>query len=106
MRSKSRRLARVTSGGMTDPSFDATGVEHDAIGTGAASGNAVTTDSQDRIVAAGTSFNGAHNVFTVARYNAGPNNPAAERTYVCAVIHNMIASGFGRWTANASALCR
>jgi soluble lytic murein transglycosylase-like protein len=42
----------------------------------------------------------------VARYNAGPNNPAAERTYVCAVIHNMIASGFGRWTANASALCR
>jgi soluble lytic murein transglycosylase-like protein len=42
----------------------------------------------------------------VARYNAGPNNPAAERTYVCAVIRNMIASGFGRWTANASALCR
>jgi soluble lytic murein transglycosylase-like protein len=42
----------------------------------------------------------------VARYNAGPNNPAAERAYVCAVIRNMIASGFGRWTANASALCR
>ena len=42
----------------------------------------------------------------VARYNAGPNNPAAERTYVCAVIRNMVASGFGRWTANASALCR
>jgi len=42
----------------------------------------------------------------VARYNAGPNNPAAERTYVCAVIRNMIASGFGRWTANATALCR
>jgi soluble lytic murein transglycosylase-like protein len=42
----------------------------------------------------------------VARYNAGPNNPAAERTYVCTVIRNMIASGFGRWTANASALCR
>ena len=42
----------------------------------------------------------------VARYNAGPNNPAAERTYVCAVIRNMIASGFGRWTANASVLCR
>ncbi len=41
----------------------------------------------------------------VARYNAGPNNPAAERAYVCAVIRNMIASGFGRWTANASALC-
>jgi len=42
----------------------------------------------------------------VARYNAGPDNPAAERTYVCAVIRNMIASGFGRWTTNASALCR
>ena len=38
----------------------------------------------------------------VARYNAGPDNPAAERTYVCAVIRNMIASGFGRWTANAT----
>ena len=42
----------------------------------------------------------------VARYNAGPGNPAAERAYVCAVIRNMIASGFGRWTANASALCQ
>ena len=42
----------------------------------------------------------------VARYNAGPDNPTAERTYVCAVIRNMVASGFGRWTANASALCR
>ena len=42
----------------------------------------------------------------VARYNAGPGNPAAERTYVCAVIRSMIASGFGRWTANARALCR
>ena len=42
----------------------------------------------------------------VARYNAGPDNPAAERTYVCAVIRNMVASGFGRWTANARALCR
>jgi soluble lytic murein transglycosylase-like protein len=41
----------------------------------------------------------------VARYNAGPDNPAAEKTYVCAVIRNMVASGFGRWTANARALC-
>ena len=32
----------------------------------------------------------------VARYNAGPGNPAAERTYVCSVIRNMVASGFGR----------
>ena len=42
----------------------------------------------------------------VARYNAGPGNPAAERTYVCSVIRNMIASGFGAWTANARALCQ
>ena len=42
----------------------------------------------------------------VARYNAGPANPAAERTYVCSVIRNMIASGFGGWTANARALCQ
>lgn len=42
----------------------------------------------------------------VARYNAGPGNPAAEQTYVCAVIRNMVASGFGRWTAEARALCR
>jgi len=42
----------------------------------------------------------------VARYNAGPGNPAAERTYVCSVIRNMIASGFGGWTANARALCQ
>ena len=41
----------------------------------------------------------------VARYNAGPGNPAAERTYVCAVIRNMVASGFGQWTASARALC-
>jgi len=42
----------------------------------------------------------------VARYNAGPGNPQAERTYVCAVIRNMVASGFGRWTESARALCR
>jgi soluble lytic murein transglycosylase-like protein len=42
----------------------------------------------------------------VARYNAGPGNPSAERSYVCAVIRNMIASGFGQWTAHARALCQ
>lgn len=42
----------------------------------------------------------------VARYNAGPNNPAAERAYVCAVIRNMVRSGFGGWTASARDLCR
>jgi len=42
----------------------------------------------------------------VARYNAGPGNPAAEQRYVCAVIRNMVRSGFGAWTASARALCR
>jgi hypothetical protein len=42
----------------------------------------------------------------VARYNAGPGNPAAERAYVCAVIRNIVASGFGQWTADARSLCR
>jgi soluble lytic murein transglycosylase-like protein len=42
----------------------------------------------------------------VARYNAEPGNPAAEKTYVCSVIRNMVASGFGQWTANARALCQ
>jgi soluble lytic murein transglycosylase-like protein len=41
----------------------------------------------------------------VARYNAGPDNPAAEKTDVCLVIRNMIASGFGRWTPSARSLC-
>jgi soluble lytic murein transglycosylase-like protein len=42
----------------------------------------------------------------VARYNVGPDNPAAQKNYVCAVIGNIVASGFGRWTPNASAFCR
>lgn len=41
----------------------------------------------------------------VARYNAGPNNDAAQKKYVCAVIRNMVASGMGQWTANARAFC-
>jgi soluble lytic murein transglycosylase-like protein len=41
----------------------------------------------------------------VARYNAGPNNEAAQKKYVCAVIRNMVASGMGRWTPNAQAFC-
>jgi soluble lytic murein transglycosylase-like protein len=41
----------------------------------------------------------------VARYNAGPGNPKAQRTYVCAVIASMVASGEGRWTPNARDFC-
>jgi soluble lytic murein transglycosylase-like protein len=42
----------------------------------------------------------------VARYHAGPNNAPAQKTYVCAVIANMIASGFGSWTEASRNFCR
>lgn len=41
-----------------------------------------------------------------ARYHAGPDNDAAQRRYVCTVIRNLVASGFGRWTPRARAFCR
>ena len=40
-----------------------------------------------------------------ARYHAGPANDPAQKQYVCQVITNMVASGFGAWTANARAFC-
>jgi soluble lytic murein transglycosylase-like protein len=40
-----------------------------------------------------------------ARYHAGPNNNPAQKQYVCAVIANMVASGFGSWTPNARNFC-
>jgi soluble lytic murein transglycosylase-like protein len=42
----------------------------------------------------------------VARYHAGPGNAPAQRRYVCAVIRNMVASGFGAWTPEALSFCR
>lgn len=41
----------------------------------------------------------------VARYHAGPNNDPAQKRYVCRVIANMVAVGFGKWTANARSFC-
>lgn len=41
----------------------------------------------------------------VARYHAGPNNDPAQKVYVCRVIANMVAVGFGKWTSNARAFC-
>lgn len=41
----------------------------------------------------------------VARYHAGPNNDPAQKRYVCRVIANMVATGFGKWTANARSFC-
>ncbi len=49
-----------------------------------------------------------HRMWTlaVARYHAGPNNDAAQKKYVCRVIANMVATGFGKWTAKARSFCR
>lgn len=41
----------------------------------------------------------------VARYHAGPDNDPAQKRYVCRVIANMVATGFGRWTSNARSFC-
>lgn len=41
----------------------------------------------------------------VARYHAGPNNDPAQKRYVCAVIANLAATGFGVWTPQARSFC-
>ncbi|EHK57594.1 lytic transglycosylase [Mesorhizobium alhagi CCNWXJ12-2] len=41
----------------------------------------------------------------VARYHAGPDNDPAQKRYVCRVIANMVATGFGKWTENARNFC-
>jgi soluble lytic murein transglycosylase-like protein len=41
-----------------------------------------------------------------ARYHAGPQNNPAQKRYVCQVIANMIASGFGSWTSTARTFCQ
>ncbi len=41
-----------------------------------------------------------------ARYHAGPRNISAQKRYVCKVIRNLVASGFGRWTPQARDFCR
>jgi soluble lytic murein transglycosylase-like protein len=41
----------------------------------------------------------------VARYHAGPHNNPAQQRYVCTVIRNMVATGFGQWTGNARSFC-
>lgn len=42
----------------------------------------------------------------VARYHAGPNNNPAQKKYVCRVISNLVATGFGRWTPTAKSFCQ
>ncbi len=41
----------------------------------------------------------------VARYHAGPDNDPAQKRYVCRVIANMVATGFGKWTETARSFC-
>ena len=41
----------------------------------------------------------------VARYHAGPNNNPAQKRYICAVIRNLVATGFGAWTADSRQFC-
>ncbi|MFC4173056.1 transglycosylase SLT domain-containing protein [Microvirga sp. GCM10011540] len=42
----------------------------------------------------------------VARYHAGPNNNPAQKKYICRVITNMVATGFGEWTTDARSFCQ
>ncbi|WP_246102741.1 transglycosylase SLT domain-containing protein [Rhizobium straminoryzae] len=42
----------------------------------------------------------------VARYHAGPNNDPAQKRYVCRVIANLVATGYGKWTPGAADFCR
>lgn len=41
----------------------------------------------------------------VARYHAGPDNNPAQKRYICRVIANMVATGFGNWTPKAKKFC-
>lgn len=41
----------------------------------------------------------------VARYHAGPNNNPAQKRYVCRVIANLVATGYGGWTPEAKSFC-
>lgn len=41
----------------------------------------------------------------VARYHAGPDNNPAQKVYVCRIIENLVATGFGKWTSKAEQFC-
>ncbi len=41
----------------------------------------------------------------VARYHAGPDNDPAQKRYICKVVANLVATGFGAWTAAAREFC-
>ena len=41
----------------------------------------------------------------VARYHAGPDNNPAQKKYVCRVLANIVASGFGKWSQTSRTFC-
>lgn len=41
----------------------------------------------------------------VARYHAGPNNNPAQKKYVCRVLANIVAAGFGKWSQTSRTFC-
>ena len=41
----------------------------------------------------------------VARYHAGPDNNPAQKKYVCRVLANIVAAGFGTWSKTSRAFC-
>lgn len=42
----------------------------------------------------------------VARYHAGPDNDSAQKRYICRIMRNMIAAGFGQWTKKSEEFCQ
>ena len=52
-------------------------------------------------------LHGRHETWSmaVARYHAGPDNDPAQQRYICRVVANMVATGFGRWTPEARTFC-
>ncbi len=42
----------------------------------------------------------------VALYHASPRKPAEQHRYLCTVVRNLIASGFGGWTPESRSYCR
>jgi uncharacterized delta-60 repeat protein len=70
-------LVRYNSDGSVDTGFNSTGKVTTAIGSGNAQASCVAIQSDGRILAAGYSFNGTTNVFTVARYFGASEPPIA-----------------------------
>ncbi|KPF42042.1 transglycosylase SLT domain-containing protein [Rhizobium sp. AAP43] len=67
-------------------------------------------DPQKNVEYAASFLNNLHRrhetwTMAVARYHAGPNNDPAQKRYVCRVIANLVATGYGKWTPPARQFC-